>query len=97
MNLFRRAIRFFLIVAGLVAAVVAAATAFFLRYLLRPPRQPLWATPEDAGMPFEEVEFPARDGLRLSGWFIPAGRVPPAQSHGDFGAWLALEPAGRSG
>ena len=77
MNLFRRAIRFFLIVAGLVAAVVAAATAFFLRYLLRPPRQPLWATPEDAGMPFEEVEFPARDGLRLSGWFIPAGASTP--------------------
>ena len=30
----------------------------------------------DAGLSYENVEFPARDGLRLSGWFIP--RPTPA-------------------
>jgi pimeloyl-ACP methyl ester carboxylesterase len=41
--------------------------------IISPPRQRLWASPSDLGMPFEEVQFPARDGLRLSGWFIPTG------------------------
>jgi fermentation-respiration switch protein FrsA (DUF1100 family) len=30
------------------------------------------ASPADLGLPFEEVSFPARDGLTLRGWFIPA-------------------------
>ncbi len=29
-------------------------------------------SPTDHGLPFEEVAFPARDGLTLRGWFIPA-------------------------
>jgi pimeloyl-ACP methyl ester carboxylesterase len=40
--------------------------------MTRPPRRRLWATPKDAGLAYEDVEFPARDGLRLSGWFVPA-------------------------
>jgi pimeloyl-ACP methyl ester carboxylesterase len=31
----------------------------------------LQTTPEDAGLPYETVEFPSRDGLTLFGWFIP--------------------------
>ncbi len=37
-------------------------------------------TPQDLNMAYEEVWFPARDGLKLHGWFIPApseGGVTP--------------------
>jgi len=60
-----------LLVAGVAAAGVGVIVAVILRQLVRPPRQALWATPEDAGLSYEDVEFPARDGVRLSGWFIP--------------------------
>ncbi len=30
------------------------------------------ATPADAGLPYEEIWFEAADGVKLSGWFIPA-------------------------
>jgi len=73
MLLFRRAVQIFLLIAGLAAAALIGAALFFYRQLVRPVRQPLWATPEDAGLPFEDVEFPAGDGTRLSGWFINAG------------------------
>lgn len=73
MSLFERAIRFFLFVLGLVGGLIVAAALFFVRYMVQPPRQPIGATPADAGLPFEAVTFPARDGLRLAGWFIPAG------------------------
>lgn len=78
MDLFRRAIRLFLMVLGLVAGFTVAAALFFWRQMVQPPRQPLWANPMDAGMSYEDVEFPARDGLRLSGWFIPAASAPAA-------------------
>lgn len=78
MDLFRRAIRLFLTLLGLVAGFTAGAALFFWRQMVHPPRQPLWANPMDAGLRYEDVEFPARDGLRLSGWFIPADRVPAA-------------------
>ena len=29
-------------------------------------------SPADYGLPFEEVAFPARDGVPMRGWFIPA-------------------------
>ena len=29
------------------------------------------ASPDDAGLPFEDVTFPAEDGLTISGWLIP--------------------------
>jgi len=39
-------------------------------------RQPITRTPAEAGLAFEEVPFPATDGVDLRGWFVPAG---PAQ------------------
>lgn len=69
---FRRVTRFVLYLFALLAAVVAAIVAVFARLLITPPRQRLWATPADLGLAYEDVHFPARDGLRLSGWFIPA-------------------------
>jgi uncharacterized protein len=38
------------------------------------------STPLDAGMPFEEVWFPSRDGLKLHGWFIPGHPEGKARS-----------------
>ncbi|MCZ7669949.1 MAG: alpha/beta fold hydrolase [Chloroflexi bacterium] len=40
--------------------------------LVNPPRQPLWATPGDLGLDYDEIQFPAQDGVRIAGWFIPA-------------------------
>jgi dipeptidyl aminopeptidase/acylaminoacyl peptidase len=69
---FRKVIRFLLLTIGVVAGMLTGLVAYFGRMLIRPPRQRLWATPADLGLPYEDVQFPARDGLRLSGWFIPA-------------------------
>jgi uncharacterized protein len=76
MTLFRRAIRLFLAVVAAIAAFTAGVAVYYWRQMVRPPRQPLWANPGDIGLSYEDVEFPARDGLRLSGWFIPAGTNP---------------------
>ncbi len=72
MRQLRRVVRFFLLVVGILTGILTALTAYFVRMLIRPPRQKLWATPADLGMAYEDVQFPARDGIRLAGWFIPA-------------------------
>jgi len=69
---FRRALRIFFGLAGFVLGATVAAAAFLARMMIAPVRQGQWATPLDIGLDFEDVEFPARDGVRLSGWFIPA-------------------------
>lgn len=40
--------------------------------LARPPRTPVLRRPTDYGLDYEEVFFPALDGVTLNGWFIPA-------------------------
>ena len=72
MSLFRRVLRFFFLLLGVVAGILTAVAAVFAKRLIDPPRQRLWATPADLGLTYEDVQFPARDGVRLSGWFIPA-------------------------
>lgn len=50
-------------------------TGMFLgleKYLIYVPERTLEATPRDAGLAFEDVWFPAGDGVRLHGWLIPA-------------------------
>jgi pimeloyl-ACP methyl ester carboxylesterase len=42
--------------------------------MISPARKPLWAAPSDIDLAFEDVQFPARDGLRMSGWFIPGSQ-----------------------
>jgi uncharacterized protein len=76
MTLFRRAIRLFLAIVAAILAFTAGIAVYYWRQMVRPPRQPLWANPADIGLGYEDVEFPARDGLRLSGWFIPAAMTP---------------------
>lgn len=71
MRQFRRVLSWLFFLDGLLAGIVAALVAFFTRYLIKPPRQSLWATPADLGMDFEAVQFPAQDGVRLAGWFVP--------------------------
>lgn len=77
MSTFQRAVRI-LIGLGITAATSILVVALALaRQLIRPTRRPLWAWPRDVGLAFEDVEFPARDGARLSGWFIPASATGP--------------------
>jgi len=48
--------------------------------LTRPPRMAPASHPRDFDLPYEQVEFPSRDGITLRGWFIPAAalRASPA-------------------
>lgn len=76
MVIFRRVLRWLFIGAGIVAGLITAVVAVFLKMMVSPPRHPLWATPDDLGLPYSNVNFPAQDGLRLSGWFLPASGAP---------------------
>ena len=38
-----------------------------------PKSRPMKRTPEEFGAAYVEVQFPSRDGVLLSGWYIPAG------------------------
>ena len=44
--------------------------------LIHPPETDPESSPSDYGLPYLEVIFPSRDGLRLHGWFIPSERSP---------------------
>ena len=73
MSLFRRAVRILIWLIVAVGGFVVGAAAFLARRVVAPPRQPLWAAPDDVGMGYESIQFPARqDAARLSGWFLPA-------------------------
>lgn len=39
--------------------------------------EPHRLTPEEYGLPFDEVDIPARDGAHLYGWWIPATPAAP--------------------
>lgn len=59
-------------VIGFIVGVSAVIVAYLTRRMIAPARQALWTTPAEMGLDYETVQFPARDGVRLSGWFIPA-------------------------
>ena len=88
---FRRVMRLLGLLAGLAAGLTAALVALFTRRMIAPARQPLWCTPDEMGLPFENVHFPARDSVRLSGWFIPAARAEGGNAT-ITGGWAALSP-----
>lgn len=69
---FRRSLRLFFGVAGFLVGLALAAAAYLARMMIAPQRQGQWATPDDFGLKYEDVQFPAQDGLRVSGWFIPS-------------------------
>jgi len=72
MTLFRRSLRLFFAIIGFVLGLAAFTSAYLARTMIAPARQKLRATPQRNGLKFEDVEFPAADGLRVSGWFVPA-------------------------
>ncbi len=76
---FRRVLKLLSLVLGFVAGLSAAAVAYFSRRMVAPARQALWTTPYLMGLDFENVQFPAQDGVRLSGWFLPVGATNPAK------------------
>lgn len=72
MSAFRRTLQFLFTLVGFLVGLAAALALYFSRLMVAPPRQRLWGSPGDVGLDFETVQFPAQDGLRLAGWFIPA-------------------------
>ena len=69
------------IAAALAALPFALAYRFALVYRVRagyPHRHPPVWTPDTVGLAFEDVEIPSSDGLRLPGWYLPAGPGPAA-------------------
>lgn len=72
---FRRVMKILGFLSGLAAAAAAMVVAYMTRRMVAPPRQPLWANPGDMGLEFENVNFPAQDSVRLSGWFIPSSKA----------------------
>jgi len=65
----------------LVALACLAVCYVFSNIILFSRRQPVVRTPEELGLDYEEVEFPAVDGLTLRGWYIPA--APSGAADGD--------------
>lgn len=72
--------------AGILAAIAAAPFALAYRFALLyrikagyPTPRPPQRTPADLGLPYETLEAPTEDGLRLPAWFVPAdgGRPGP--------------------
>lgn len=55
-----------------VAGALVVASLFSARLIVRPGRQRIWSTPKELGLEYEDVTFPAQDGVKLVGWFIPA-------------------------
>ena len=60
-------------VAGLLVVGLALRQTMVLdRYFIFFPERGITATPADAGLEFEDVFFPASDGVALHGWYVPA-------------------------
>jgi fermentation-respiration switch protein FrsA (DUF1100 family) len=57
------------------------------RYLIFFPDRVLEMTPGDLAIPYQDVRFPASDGLRLHGWLVltPAARLTLVWFHGNAG------------
>jgi uncharacterized protein len=73
---FRRVLQLLGLLAGFAAGIITAIAVFFTRRMVNPPRQALWTSPAEMGLPYENVQFPARDSVRLSGWFLPGDKEP---------------------
>ena len=62
-----------LIPVGLYAGICLLMVLFQHRLAYFPERE-IEATPADAGLDYRDVFFPATDGVRLHGWFLPGDR-----------------------
>ena len=68
----------FFVIVGVIVLIAASIPlsalfgGFVIAYLsTHPPRKKLKRTPAQYGVDYEEVLFPSRDGVHLSGWFLP--------------------------
>ncbi len=77
---FRRSLRLFFGLAGFFIGLAAAAAAYLARMMIAPPRLGEWAMPRDFGLDYEDIQFPAWDGIRVSGWFIPGSSQQDVKS-----------------
>ncbi len=70
--------------AGILGAVMILGLEKFALYF---PDRPLGATPRSEGLAYEDVRFPAGDGVMLHGWLVPApgARVTLVWFHGNAG------------
>lgn len=50
----------------------ALASLTYAYFATHPPRRRFTRTPEELALEFEEIVFPAQDGLKISGWFLPS-------------------------
>ena len=46
-----------------------------------PPRFPYWRDPADASIYYRDLTLTTDDGVRISGWYVPAGHEPPCSDH----------------
>ena len=70
----------------LVMALLAQRDTVIERNFIFFPERELLGTPADFGLAFEEVSFPATDGVKLHGWFVPGpGEVTWLWLHGNAG------------
>jgi len=60
-----------LVTAGSITILYILALFLVARASIYPPRVPEFISPGQMGLPQENVEFPSRDGHRLSGWWVP--------------------------
>jgi uncharacterized protein len=58
------------------------------KLMVRARRAPLTRTPAEAGLDFEDVSFPAADGVGLKGWFIPSGADGPSPTIVFVHGWM---------
>ncbi len=66
-----------------IAAILLLALAGCAQSLFYHPDRILYDTPARAGLAYEPVSFPSKDGTRLAGWFIPAaGPAGPKNARG---------------
>lgn len=61
------------IVAAAVYALICLAAFLLKDRMLYHPTEEILFEPDDEGLPYEDVTFTASDGVRLHGWYIPAG------------------------
>ena len=54
--------------------VLSLFLVFFQSKMIYYPARELEATPDNIGLPFEEVIFKSGDGVKLCGWFVPSKR-----------------------
>jgi pimeloyl-ACP methyl ester carboxylesterase len=58
------------------------------KLMLKSRRAPLTRTPADVDLAFEDVAFPASDGVGLKGWFIPSGLEGPGPTVVFVHGWM---------